>query len=153
MKERGISPIIATVLLVAMIFVIGLIVFLWFSGMTEETITKFGGTNVKLVCDDIQFQSDYSSGTLGIVNIGNVPIFGMRVKVFSDGNYATKNLKDDLSENWPNLGLNQGGAFLDTIEFAGVEKIILIPVLMGTSDEGEKTFVCEERYGYEITIE
>jgi len=121
--------------------------------MTEETITKFGGTNVKLVCDDVQFQSDYNSGILSIVNIGNVPVFGMKVKIFSEGSHETKNLKDDLSGNWPKLGLNQGGAFSDSIEFAGAEKIVLIPVLMGSSDQGDKTFTCEDRYGYEITVE
>jgi len=151
-NKRGISPVIATVLLVAMVIVIGLIVFLWFSGMTEETITKFGGTNVKLICDDIQFEADYESNNLHIVNIGNVPIFGIRAKISKGGSYETKNLKDDLSADWPELGLNSGGVFSGFIDFGDAEIITLIPVLIGNSEEGEKTITCEEKYGKEIII-
>ena len=151
-NKRGISPVIATVLLVAMVIVIGLIVFLWFSGMTEETITKFGGTNVKLICDDIQFEADYESNNLHIVNIGNVPIFGIKAKISKAGGYETKNLKDDLSADWPELGLNSGSVFSGSIDFGDAEIITLIPILIGNSEEGEKTFTGEEKYGKEIII-
>ena len=153
LSKRGISPVIATVLLIAMVVVIGLIIFLWFKGMTEETITKFGGTNIKLICADVSFEASYSGEMLSILNIGNVPIFGMKIKIFKDGSHLTKNLKD-LSENWPELGLNQGGTFSGDIssEVESGDKIILMPVLIGSSEKGEKTFMCEEQYGYEILI-
>ncbi len=80
MKKRGISPVIATVLLIAMVVVIGLIVFLWFRGMIEEEGTKFG-KNVKLVCDDVNFEASYSGGVLSILNIGNTPIYKMKIKI------------------------------------------------------------------------
>lgn len=149
---KGVSPIIATVLLIAIVIVIGLILFLWFREMTEETITKFGGTNVKLVCGDVNFEASYSNGVLSLLNSGNVPIFGIKVKLFKEGSHETKDLRD-LSENWPDLGLNQGGTFSGEISLEEeVNKIILIPVLIGNSEKGEKTFVCEEQYGFEIII-
>ena len=149
MKKRGVSPVIATVLLVAMIIVVGLIIFLWFRGMTEEAITKFEGTNVKLVCEDVQFDAEYVSGTLNIINTGNVPIFKMQIKVLSEGSHETL----ELAGNWPGLGLNQGGTFSDSFDASEAETLILIPVLMGESKKGEKSFVCDERFGYEISIE
>lgn len=149
---KGVSPIIATVLLIAIVIVIGLILFLWFREMTEETITKFGGTNVKLVCGDVNFEASYSNGVLSLLNSGNVPIFGIKVKLFKEGSHETKDLRD-LSENWPDLGLNQGGTFSGEISLEEeVNKIILIPVLIGNSEKGEKTFVCEEQYGFEIIV-
>ncbi len=149
---KGVSPVIATVLLIAIVLVIGLILFLWFRGMTEETITKFGGTNVKLVCRDVNIEASYSNGVLSLLNSGNVPIFGIKIKLFKEGSHETKDLRD-LSENWPILGLNQGGTFSEGITFEGeVNKMILIPVLMGNSEKGEKTFVCEEQYGFEIIL-
>ncbi|MBA7711717.1 hypothetical protein ES703_120683 [subsurface metagenome] len=155
MKKSGVSPVIATVLFIAMVVVIGLIVFLWFRGMTQERITKFGGTNIELVCEEVDFEATYISGVLSIVN-GDVPIFGMKIKIFREGSHETKDLKDDLSENWPALGLNQVGTFSDTIDFENaekIEKITLIPVLRGKSDEGEENFMCDEKqYGYEITF-
>jgi len=151
-KKKGISPVIATVLLIAMVVVIGLIIFLWFRGMTEETITKFGGTNIKLICADVSFEASYSAGLLSISNIGNVPIFDMKLKIFGQGSHETKDLRD-LSENWPELGLNQGGTFSgDIIGVESGDRIILMPVLIGSSEKGEKTFMCEEQYGYEINI-
>lgn len=149
MEKRGVSPVIATVLLVAMIIAVGLIIFLWFSGMTEESITKFGGTNVKLICDDVQFDAEYVSGTLNIVNTGNVPIYRMNAKLSGEGSHETI----ELTGNWPNLGLNQGGTFSDSLDLGSATEIILIPVLMGESKGGEKPLACEERHGYKIIIE
>jgi len=144
--KRGISPVVATVLLVAMVVVIGLIIFLWFRGMTEEVITKFGGTNIEIICSEVDFDSDYSSGILSISNNGNVPIYGMKVKISRDRGHDTT----DLTEF---NGLNQGEAFSDDLEVGDASSLTLIPVLLGSSEEGEKTFVCNEKqHGYEIII-
>lgn len=148
-KKRGISPVIATVLLIAMVVVIGLIIFLWFRGISKEAITKFEGTNIELVCGDVQFDASYSEGILYLSNVGNVPIFGMKMKIASEGNYRTI----DLVEGWPDLGLNQGGTFSGDIssEVVGSESITLTPVLMGSSKGGEKTFNCNEKqHGYQL---
>ena len=148
--KEGLSPVIATVLLVAMVIVIGLIVFLWIRGMTQETITKFGNQNIQLVCNDVYFEADYSGNTLYISNSGNVPIFGMKVKIVEAGGHTTEDLRED--SKWPEVGLNQGGVFSDSIDYDG-EEIILIPVLIGNSEQGKKTYVCDEnQHGYKINI-
>ena len=150
-RKKGVSPVIATVLLIAMVVVIALIVFLWFRGLTEEAITKFGGTNVKLVCSDVSFDASYLAGTLSLLNTGNVPIFGIKAKISSQGSYETKDLRDFV--DWPKVGLPQGGVFSGEtgVEFSDAE-VVLIPVLRGKSDKGEKIYVCEEQYGKEILI-
>jgi len=152
LNKRGISPVIATVLLIAMVVVIGLIVFLWFRGMVVEEGIKFE-KNIKLNCPDIDFEASYSGNILSILNRANVPIYKMKIKILKEGSYETKDL-DDLSENWPELGLGQGEAFSGNIgnEIEDANKIILIPVLIGSSGEGKKTYMCEEQYGYEIII-
>ena len=154
-KKQGISPVIATVLLVAMVVVIGLIIFLWFRGITEEAVTKFGGRNIELVCEDIEFLSDYSvaTGILSVSNIGNVPIFGMKARISKQGSHETRDMKD-LPVNWPDIGLRQGGTFSGDLaaEFSEANQVLLIPVLMGTSAQGEQTYVCEDRYGQDLII-
>ncbi len=153
MKKRGLSPVIATILLIAMVIVIGLIIFLWFRSLTEETITKFGDTNIKLVCNDVYFESQYNNGDLYISNTGNVPIFGMKIVIYGDGSHETKDLKD--MANWPEAGLNQGGTFSGNIlgYTSGAEKIVLVPVLIGSSDTGERTFMCDEgQHGVEQLV-
>lgn len=148
MKEkRGLSPVIATVLLVAIVIVIALIVFLWFRGITDEAITKFDGTNVKLVCEEVTFQAEYSGGTLRIVNDGNVPIYQMKAKIYSDGSYETKTLET----GWPNEGLNQGGTYSGPLSGSPTE-IILIPVLLGKTEDGRKAYTCDDRFGVDVFV-
>ncbi len=154
LNKKGVSPVIATVLLIAMVIIIGLIVFFWFRGLTKEAITKFGGVNIELVCQDIQFQAAYSStvGKLSISNIGNVPIYDMKLKISEEGKHKTVDLKE-IDTSWPLVGLRPGKSFLSqdlSLTFGGAQKIIVIPVLVGSSTKGEQTYVCEERYGYEI---
>lgn len=151
-QKKGVSPVIATVLLVSMVVVIAVIVFIWFRSMTKEAITKFGDTNVELVCNDVIFDASYdSSGLLSIVNTGNVPIFGMKIKAVTAGKKDQFDLKE--ISDWPSFGLNSGGTFSSDIgaDIGSPEKIILIPILLGTSDSGDKSFVCEEKqHGVEI---
>ncbi|MBL7059346.1 hypothetical protein ISS08_02750 [Candidatus Pacearchaeota archaeon] len=151
-NKKGVSPVIATVLLVAMVIVIALIVFLWFRGLTQEAITKFGDKNIKLVCDDVQFDFDYSGGILSVSNTGNVPIYEIYIEITTEGgNYVTQNIRD-VSNGWPTTGLNQGGAFSDSVAASGAEKIAAIPVLVGDSEKGQQKYVCESRHGKEILL-
>ena len=151
--KRGVSPVIATTLLIAMVVVTGLIIFLWFRGFTQEAVTKFGGTNIELVCGDVRFDSSYSSGNLDIINEGNVPIYSFKLKVESPGSHATLDI-EDAAGSWPATGLNQGGTFSGDISssVSGAEKITVIPVLRGTSDKGARTHDCDEQYGEEIIL-
>ncbi len=153
--KRGISPVIATTLLIAMVVVIGLIIFLWFRGFTEEAVTKFGGTNIKLVCKDVLFESSYSSssGEIFLRNDGNVPIYSFELKIQKPGSHDTSDIKD-LSADWPAEGLNQGGVFSGDIDSitSGAQEITVIPVLRGMSKKGARTHTCDEQYGEEITL-
>jgi FlaG/FlaF family flagellin (archaellin) len=144
-KKSGLSPVIATMLLVAIVIVIALIVFLWFRGITEEAITKFDGKNIRLVCEEVSFDASYSDGTVYVMNTGNVPIYEMKAKIQGDGEFAT----ETLSSGWPERGLNQGEASAISITGAAI-KITLIPVLIGETSSGEKKYTCDERNGYEV---
>ncbi len=157
-NERGLSPVIATVLLVAMVVVIGLIIFLWFRGFQGEAVTKFGGTNIELVCEDVSFDASYSSGTLTMSNLGNVPVYQIKAKLLSDGgrSQTSVDLEDIFGVDWPASGLNQGNVLSysvgDSAEFSGKSSALLIPVLRGKSESGEKTYVCDDQYGVEVTL-
>jgi len=108
MKRKALSPVIATVLLIAIVIIIALIIFLWFRGLSEEIITKFGKKNIKLVCADVKFKAEYSSLTLSVSNIGNVPLYDFNLKISGSGSYITKKLKEVSGTNWPSTGLSPG---------------------------------------------
>lgn len=153
-NKKGVSPVIATVLLIAMAIIIGLIIFLWFRGLTKEAITKFE-KNIELVCEDVQFVPEYSLtlGKISFMNSGNVPIYDFQLRVFEEGGHQTFEM-GELDSNWPSVGLRQEERFVSrdlSSELSGTIKIVIIPILAGTSKQGEeKTHICDERYGYEV---
>lgn len=149
-SKRGLSPVIATVLLVGLVVVSGLIIFTWFRGLTQEAVTKFD-QNIQLVCNDVSFDARYSNGKLAVSNVGNVPIFGFSVKISDAAGFETKDISEYAS--WPEGGLNQGGAA--EVDIGAVSgDITLIPVLVGTSQKGaQASFKCDERlYGQQIAV-
>jgi flagellin-like protein len=150
MRKKGISPVIATVLLIAMVVVLALIIFMWFRGFTQEAVTKFD-TNVELVCNDVTFDASYANGILSIVNTGNVPIYRVKLKESGQGSYSTKEL--DASDGWSEVGLNQGDAYSNAVDVGSSDEITVIPVLIGNSKSGQQSFTCNEaQHGYKITL-
>jgi hypothetical protein len=153
-KKSGLSPVVTTVLLITLTIAITVILFLWFRGMVEEGVTKFG-KNIRLVCEDVNFDASYSSGTLNVVNNGDVPIFRLNVKTSQNGNYQTKEITDfSGGSSWPATGLPEGGTFSGNIgsEVGSSSEISLVPILIGASTKGKRTFVCEGQYGKELTL-
>jgi FlaG/FlaF family flagellin (archaellin) len=153
-NKTGLSQIITTLLLIGLVIVIIGVIFLWFSGMVEEGVTKFG-KNIQLVCDDVNFDASYSSGSLNIVNNGNIPLYDLNLKISSAGSYTTKSIKGNAGSSWPTNGLNQGGTAsinIGSLVPAGTDTITVLPILIGTSSSGKKTYVCEGQYGKSISI-
>lgn len=150
MKKKGVSPVVATILLVSIVIVIAVIVFLWFRGISEEAITKFDGTNVRLVCEEVEFDASYSGGFVYITNSGNVPIYKFKAQITGAGSHETIILGDD-DPNWPAEGLLQLGTYAGAVSGSG-DKLLLIPVLIGATSEGEKAYTCDERHGKELLM-
>jgi len=150
--KRGLSPVIATILLVGLVIMIGVIIFFWFKNMQREAITKFGETNIELVCDEVRFDASYSSDPsdqIYLSNKGNVPISSFKVKKSREGSYETEDIEDIT--DWE-VGLNEGRTFSSGIVIGNYDEITLIPVLLGNSKNGYRSFVCGDRYGHPIEI-
>ena len=146
MKKKGVSPVIATVLLIAMVVVLALIIFMWFRSLSQEKIMKFD-QNIELVCPDVSF-SVQSGTSLIIENTGDVSLFSLKVRGTSR-DYETGDISSITDDEWPAYGLNPGEIF----EYVGAdlpEEALFIPVLAGTSEEGGRSYVCDERWGVEL---
>jgi len=153
-RRKGVSPVIATVLLIALVIVIAMIIFLFMRNIGEEAITKFGNENIKLACQKVDFDASYSDGALAISNLGAVPIFDMMVKLDKGGSYETIGVKELPSSSWPSSGLIQGGVASIDLPDSGLQKIIVTPVLVGKTKSGaKKSYNCEQGlYESEIII-
>ncbi len=155
-KKKGLSPVIANVLLVAFVIAMIALIFLWFRGMVEEGIVKFD-KNIRLVCDDINFDASYTQNVLTIQNNGLPPIYTFNVKIIKTGEFETTDIsKLGAEDSWKSTsgGLRQGGIYSQTITFEeGIEEIALVPVLVGTDSKNKyRRFTCEGQYEKKITI-
>ncbi len=134
-NKRGLSPVIATVLLVALVLVLAVIVFLWARSSITEQIEKFGKP-VERNCEDVDFTAVYSIGLLDVANNGNIPIHEFEVKQFKDGDSEIERLEKPLNEGR-----------VKSISFSpnsGVDKVIVYPVLLGKvrGTNQNKKYVC-----------
>lgn len=149
-NEKAVSPVIASVLLIGIVVVMSVIIFLWFRGFTQESVTKFD-KNIALVCEEVDFQASYSGGKISVSNVGNVPLYDLKIKISKGGNFETRDLSS-ISSSWPDSGLIQGRAFSSSDvsgDLGSPSSLAFTPVLIGSE---QKTHVCEERYGKEIIL-
>mgnify|MGYP001604109390 CR=1 FL=1 len=150
-ENKGLSPVIATVLLIAVVIVMGLIVFLWMKGSVKEVIYKFPGENIELTCADVSFDAEYINKNLYVVNNGDVPIGDFKVQVITKGTKTTFNLNEDGDVSEINSGV--GKEFPVSEKVGDATELLVIPVLRGKTESGTaKDYVCDEDYGRKVFI-
>lgn len=95
MEKRGLSPVIATVLLILLVIAIVLLVFLWSRGFLFEQIEKFGNP-IESYCERVDFdiqaiELQGANGRFNLValNRGDVGLGGFEIKRINGGNSET----------------------------------------------------------------
>ena len=150
MNKRALSPVIATVLLIALVLILALIIFLWARAFIPEQLEK-GGSPVQDACNDVAFTADYASPSVTIRNDGNVPLYGVEMAIKSgfsqqiiSGDFiapssirAGETRTFDLGENAPSSG-----------------QLVIIPLILGRATNGElKAFVCGDEFAETIEVQ
>ena len=152
-RKRAVSPVIATVLLIAIVVVIALIVFLWLRNLTKEAAEKFN-ENVELVCQKVSFSADYfnSGEVISLSNDGNIAIKDFLVKKITTGEASTIKLSIEDSKF---TGLPTGqvrDVSFPISETEGYKTLRVIPILLANSNKGQVEFICDDQYGVEISL-
>mgnify|MGYP001575867633 FL=1 len=138
-EKRGLSPIIATVLLISITVVLAGIIFFWAYSFVGESVSK-DGQAIDTVCKDVAFQADASDGFLLVTNTGNVPLWDVQVRKKNALGGDVINI-DDSSETIIKSGESA------EIPLNGLSgDIVVSPVLMGETDTERKAYVCGEDY-------
>ena len=135
-NKDGLSPVIATVLLISLGIVLAGIVFLWMTGFISEQIEK-QGKPVEQICKEVSFEEDhdYSSAgkslSLQVINRGNVPIYGFDIKFIGGGGSSMKTFQF--------LTQVSSSSDVQTIPIVGdnIKQVILYPMILG-SVKGKK---------------
>ena len=157
-NKKGVSQLVATVLLIAMVIAITAIIFFWVRGFISEQIEKSIGGVVKpveQVCDEISFNAELQElqgkTYLYIFNKGNVPISDFAIKIYDNtGNSKVLNLGSGVaagSSQMFSLSSTETETLQSDIQNQNTVKVIVIPDLTGyiKGTSKMKSFSCDEK--------
>ena len=130
--KRGISPVIATVLLVVIVIIVVTIIWFWASRSIEDVGTKFG-TPLNQVCQELSLDVSISGSEINIVN--------------SESQYSLEKivLKDDsgsLHECTMNPIAPADSSSI-TLSDCGVADEIIKSVIPVIKDDNQELYNCE----------
>ena len=147
-EKKGLSPVIATVLLVALAIVLALIVFLWARSFVAESLTK-SGEAVELRCKETGFDAEYD-GALKIINRKDIPLYEMNVQKVKAGSVSKGvNLNFDGKQTIA----NGESASVDVGDVTGSDTLIVTPVILGQNDAGtKKAYTCSSDYSVTVNL-
>ncbi len=161
MEKKGVSPIIATVLLVLITIIIAIIILIWARSFIGESIEKsFGGETepIEHFCGELDFVADVSVDPgnskrlfIDITNRRDVPIYGLEVKKVS-GSSKTKIGNLGIASDYAvTSGETERITILGSSSFSSGHQFSLTPALLGEVQSGayRKFYVCEEKFGVE----
>src|SRR3989344_3914752 len=127
--KRGISPVVATVLLIGIVVVAAVIIYLALYNFGGEVCKKFNGT-CDSACSEVQFDVGFSGGKVVIDNTGNVGIHKLNIKTDEgDIESCTVDVAIGRSKTVSSCSLGDSA----------------IPVILGNDEEGlEVEYVCDD---------
>lgn len=147
-SKRGLSPVIATALLISIAVVLAIIIFLWARGFIKEVVEKeIGGVKktAEKFCPEVNFDVAISGDSITVLNNANIPIYKIDIKKQKKG-------VSYIEEQVVNLGVG-GSKRVSATDLFEYDKIIIIPVLLGKSGNSQKEYPCKEEYGVECLKE
>tara|TARA_Y100000034_G_scaffold104527_1_gene131131 strand:- start:4013 stop:4465 length:453 start_codon:yes stop_codon:yes gene_type:complete len=148
-NKRGLSPVIATVLLISIAIVLALIIFLWARGFISESVRKFDEP-VERACDLVAFEAEADTTHVYVVNKGNVVLYGMEVKKKSRGGAVQGDSGYDPESREVLSGIGETSKF--ALNSDSNDELLLIPVILGETNTGKVMHVCDTKYGLPITV-
>ena len=146
MNRKGISPVIATVLLIAITVALALIVFLWARGFVGEKVQKLGQP-VESLCAEVNFNADVSNGKINVINRGNIPIYALDIKKKSAGSLVTSTPLEKTIKSGETASINL------PLDVQAGDELLLTPEILGTKGEDGATtpYSCND-FGITVTV-
>jgi flagellin-like protein len=137
--RRGLSPVVASVMMILLVLVLAALIFLWARGFVSEQVEKFGKP-IEQLCGSVDFEVQRTNDFLEVVNRGDVNIRYLDIKMTRGGD--SKIEKFDFQIDAGESIREQ--AFLLMDDNKDPEKIVAYPALIGNVKGGSsnKVFTC-----------
>lgn len=137
MSKRGLSPVIATILLIVIVVSLASIVFIWARGLIPAAIQK-GGMPAEQACSQMALTAVYSSfdGVLTITNDGNIPVHKFVVGVVSGGELTSQEITSPILA---------GDFYSEPFAFSG-DSMTITPSILGEGGSDKKIYKCSNTF-------
>ena len=156
-NRRGVSPVIATILLISIVVVLAIIIFIWARAFVTEKAQKFDRA-IELSCDDVNFEAGvfYEPNLeppppgqyfLDIVNRGDVPIYGLVIKDFTDPGTVIK--KTTLQQGTITIGQTES---IPLDEVSPEDQLLVVPMILGETEAAKVAHTCTDNFGYAVFV-
>ncbi len=160
-NKKGVSPVVSTVLLIMIVIILAIIILIWSQGFIKEAITKQVASETKSIdqyCSDVQneIQPNVNPDGLsfGFTNSGSIPIYAFNLKLTEKGSgkSVTKEIPPNVGAVNPGYNVIINTGEYELLSYDDYEKIIIIPVLLGTKAKsgGTEPYTCSDRYGVKV---
>ena len=164
MSKKGVSPVVATVLLIVIVVVLASIIFIWARGFLSESAVK-GERVVEASCDDVNFEAQIiqhaiteCSGASGgdaaidINNIGNIPIYGVKVLKYDESRGSIDDVPiADQPFNGGTLTIGSSSYVCLEINVNSQDTFRVIPKLLAQKEERKISYPCPEKNGITLS--
>ena len=144
-NKRGLSPIVATLLLVAVVVTLSVIVFIWAGRFIPEVISK-QGMPAEQACEQLVLSATFEGNKVIITNSGNIPAYGMSLFFKSNGKSERLDLEGGIMAGTSkefSSGIDKDGNSKDLSKFGSPESMEIIPGILGEGESGKKVYKCE----------
>ena len=157
MLKRGVSPVVATVLLIVIVVILGAIIFIWARGFLSESAVK-GDRVVESSCNDVKFEvqivkvvSECSTGSaIDINNIGNIPIYGVKVLQFKEDEGSADTVFDGAFSGTITVGKSSSACLGSSVNSG--DKFRVVPKLLAKNEDRTIAYTCPEKDGITETV-
>ena len=149
MNKRGLSPIVATVLLISIAVVLAGIIFIWAYSFIGESVTK-QGRSIEQSCQEVQFEAEADSGDVYVNNLGDIPLWGIEIRKKDPIGDITK--IDEFEDVGSITAGETAGPFSLPPEVQSGDRIIVSPILLGETETEKKKYICDEEFGQAIEV-
>lgn len=148
--RQGVSPVIATALLIGIVVTLAGIVFIWAQGFVQEGLQK-RGEPIERSCDATSFEADvFKEGSTYILEINNraeLPLYGFVVKELGAGEELTHEMTPNPIESGSAVRIT-----LPTFQLVEVSQLIVIPILRGQKGGEYEQYVCPDNTGVGVDV-
>ncbi len=152
-SKRGVSPVIATILLIAIVVVLAGIVFLWARGFITEGIQK-SNEPIERSCERVKFKAEViregSDYFLEVNNQENIPIYGFDIKVLGEGTTRVHTILDSPIDVGSSARTTLSTNDIPEIQ-QGVD-LLIVPILLGKQGDTYMPSTCPDERGIGTTV-